>query len=299
MAKSASSIHFWTLWWKHISIGNMPGYIVLVTSLLPGGSLSCRRQVPLVLQQQRLRGVEKWSRLHPDWAQVSLKRFEANNKMTLQVRVRVHAKVVQGLRDAVLHRGERDREAGGGLCLPGERRVLILLLTCLCRSCPRASRPPSPAARSSTRPLPPSKSSVRKVNLVPKRKFHENVFKVLTAAFPPTSCLSSTMLRRWSSSRKWPTKCQYLRCHWNWSSWSKLIVISSKVSHIDPGVPIKLLLYAENAKGTSDPAVIDDALSSQHKHYVEGGEMMTGWLWRWWQDHCGDDDRLTVEMITQ
>ena len=58
--------------------------------------------------------------------------------------------------------------------------------------------------------------------------------------------------------------------------WSKLIVISSKVSHIDPGVPIKLLLYAENAKGTSDPAVIDDALSSQHKHYVEGGEMMTG-----------------------
>ena len=42
--------------------------------------------------------------------------------MTLQVRVRVHAKVVQGLRDAVLHRGERDREAGGGLCLPGERR---------------------------------------------------------------------------------------------------------------------------------------------------------------------------------
>ena len=122
MAKSASSIHFWTLWWKHISIGNMPGYIVLVTSLLPGGSLSCRRQVPLVLQQQRLRGVEKWSRLHPDWAQVSLKRFEAKNKMTLQVRVRVHAKVVQGLRDAVLHRGERDRKAGGGLCLPGERR---------------------------------------------------------------------------------------------------------------------------------------------------------------------------------
>ena len=55
-----------------------------------------------------------------------------------------------------------------------------------------------------------------------------------------------------------------------------MIVISVKVSHIDPGVPIKLLLYAENAKGTSDPAVIDDALSSQHKHYVEGGEMMTG-----------------------
>ena len=133
--------------------------------------------------------------------------------------------------------------------------------------------------------------------------FHENISKALTAAFPPTSCLSSTTLRRWSSSPKWPTKCQYLRCHWNcqqyWSSWSKLIVISSKVSHIDPGVPIKLLLYAENAKGTSDPAVIDDALSSQHKHYVEGGEMMTGWLWRWWQDHCGDDDRLTVEMMTQ
>ena len=42
--------------------------------------------------------------------------------MTLQVRVRVHAKVVKGLRDAVLHRGERDRKAGGGLRLPGERR---------------------------------------------------------------------------------------------------------------------------------------------------------------------------------
>ena len=45
--------------------------------------------------------------------------------MTPQVRVRVHAKVVQGLRDAVLHRGERDREAGGGLCLPGERRSIF------------------------------------------------------------------------------------------------------------------------------------------------------------------------------
>ena len=45
-----------------------------------------------------------------------------------------------------------------------------------------------------------------------------------------------------------------------------------QVSHIDPGVPIKLQLYAENAKGTSEPAVIDDALSSQHKHYVEGDE---------------------------
>ena len=43
-----------------------------------------------------------------------------------------------------------------------------------------------------------------------------------------------------------------------------------QVSHIDPASPIKLHLYAENAKGTSEPAVIDDALSSQHKHYVEG-----------------------------
>ena len=43
-----------------------------------------------------------------------------------------------------------------------------------------------------------------------------------------------------------------------------------QVSHIDPGSPIKLHLYAENAKGTSEPAIIEDALSSQHKHYVEG-----------------------------
>ena len=50
------------------------------------------------------------------------------------------------------------------------------------------------------------------------------------------------------------------------------VVTWMQVSHIDPGVPIKLQLYAENAKGTSEPAVIDDALSSQHKHYVEGGD---------------------------
>ena len=50
--------------------------------------------------------------------------------------------------------------------------VLIPLLTCLCRSCQRASRPPSPVVRSSTRLLPPSKSSVRKVNLVVRGNFH-------------------------------------------------------------------------------------------------------------------------------
>ena len=43
-----------------------------------------------------------------------------------------------------------------------------------------------------------------------------------------------------------------------------------EVSHIDPGTAIKLYLYAENAKGTSDPAIIDDAISNQQKHYVEG-----------------------------
>ena len=45
---------------------------------------------------------------------------------------------------------------------------------------------------------------------------------------------------------------------------------ASQVSHIDPGSPIKLYLYAENAKGTSDPAIIDDATLNQQKHYVEG-----------------------------
>ena len=57
-----------------------------------------------------------------------------------------------------------------------------------------------------------------------------------------------------------------------------------QVSHIDPGVPIKLQLYAENAKGTSEPAVIDDALSSQHKHYVEGDELSE------------DDDAMTKKI---
>ena len=61
-----------------------------------------------------------------------------------------------------------------------------------------------------------------------------------------------------------------------------------QVSHIDPGSPIKLHLYAENAKGTSEPAIIDDALSSQHKHYVEGdddvGDGDDG------DDDGGDDD---------
>ena len=46
--------------------------------------------------------------------------------------------------------------------------------------------------------------------------------------------------------------------------------MSIQVSHIDPGTPIKLYLYAENAKGTSDPAIIDDASLNQQKHYVEG-----------------------------
>ena len=47
-------------------------------------------------------------------------------------------------------------------------------------------------------------------------------------------------------------------------------VLIFEVTHIDPGTAIKLYLYAENAKGTSDPAIIDDAISNQQKHYVEG-----------------------------
>ena len=45
------------------------------------------------------------------------------------------------------------------------------------------------------------------------------------------------------------------------------------MSHIDPSSPIKLYLYAENAKGTSDPAIIDDATLNQQKHYVEGKDI--------------------------
>ena len=51
------------------------------------------------------------------------------------------------------------------------------------------------------------------------------------------------------------------------------ILLLFQVSHIDPGTPIKLYLYAENAKGTSDPAIIDDASLNQQKHYVEGKDM--------------------------
>ena len=51
------------------------------------------------------------------------------------------------------------------------------------------------------------------------------------------------------------------------------ILLLFQVSHIDPGTPIKLYLYAENAKGTSDPAIIDDASLNQQKHYVEGKNM--------------------------
>ena len=43
-----------------------------------------------------------------------------------------------------------------------------------------------------------------------------------------------------------------------------------EVNNIDPSVPIKLYLYAENAKGTSDPAIIDDSAQNQPKHNVEG-----------------------------
>ena len=73
----------------------------------PGGSLSGSREFPLVFQQQRIRGVEGSWRIQPDWS---------------QVRAPISSQDFKGLRDAVLHRGERDREAGGGLRLPGERR---------------------------------------------------------------------------------------------------------------------------------------------------------------------------------
>ena len=43
-----------------------------------------------------------------------------------------------------------------------------------------------------------------------------------------------------------------------------------EVSNIDPGDSIKLYLYAENAKGTSEPAIIDDSSQNPQKHYVEG-----------------------------
>ena len=43
-----------------------------------------------------------------------------------------------------------------------------------------------------------------------------------------------------------------------------------EISHIDHGNAIKLYLYAENAKGTSDPAIIVDAISNQQKQHVEG-----------------------------
>ena len=150
--------------------------------------------------------------------------------------------------------------------------------------------------------------------------------KALTGVCPPTSCLSSMTPRRWNSSHKSLTKCQYLRSllsifdqkvpqfevtmnivcqYWTkrWVTnkvpifevtqnlqnlfyrygyahcrcdylniWILWILWILQVSHIDPGSPIKLHLYAENAKGTSEPAIIDDALSSQHKHYVEGDD---------------------------
>ena len=241
----------------------------------PGGSLSGSREFPLVFQQQRIRGVEGSWRIQPDRS---------------QVRAPISSQDFKGLRDAVLHRGERDRKAGGGLCLPGETWSFDSFADLSLQIVPTGKPSPLTGCQIVNKTLTSLKVQCQEGKPGPKEEmftfFHENISKALTAAFPPTSCLSSTTLRRWSSSPKWPTKCQYLRCHWNcqqyWSSWSKLIVISSKVSHIDPGVPIKLLLYAENAKGTSDPAVIDDALSSQHKHYVEGGEMMTEWLWRWW-----------------
>ena len=43
-----------------------------------------------------------------------------------------------------------------------------------------------------------------------------------------------------------------------------------EVSNIDPGDSIKLYLYAENEKGTSEPAIIDDSSQNPQKHYVEG-----------------------------
>ena len=82
------------------------------------------------------------------------------------------------------------------------------------RLCQRGSPPPWPPARLSTRPSPPSKSSVRKVKVFLGHFVVNQVssYQDLTAACLPTSSLSSMMLRKWNSSRKSPTKCQYLRC---------------------------------------------------------------------------------------
>ena len=49
-----------------------------------------------------------------------------------------------------------------------------------------------------------------------------------------------------------------------------------EVSSLDPGVPIKLYLYAENAKGTSDPAIIDDSAQNQQRLGVEGRKEKQG-----------------------
>lgn len=43
-----------------------------------------------------------------------------------------------------------------------------------------------------------------------------------------------------------------------------------EVHHLQPGVGLKLYLYAENAKGTSEPAKLDINVANQEKHFVEG-----------------------------
>ena len=44
-----------------------------------------------------------------------------------------------------------------------------------------------------------------------------------------------------------------------------------EVSHLQPGSTLKLYLYAENAKGVSEPVVLEEAVPNQQKHIVEGG----------------------------
>ena len=107
----------------------------------PGRGVSSFGQVQVVLQQQRVRGVEKWKGFHPDRTQVKLKLDMIQEKQVPrqdsgkdwvgwksdfkpdwpQVWAWVPSKVLKGLRKPFLHRGECHWETGGGLRLPGEQ----------------------------------------------------------------------------------------------------------------------------------------------------------------------------------
>jgi hypothetical protein len=46
-----------------------------------------------------------------------------------------------------------------------------------------------------------------------------------------------------------------------------------EISQVDSGQPVKLFVFAQNAKGSSEPFIIEETFGKTSKHAVEGKEV--------------------------